>query len=310
MKVANFHSDLLSYLSSDPSRSAYDPESRSSIPLLRQGGVVLETLAIFEKTKKGSRQSGEKQFEIFKTLPEKYPSDFGKDIGIRLAIENASTFCDEEESLDKGLERVESWWKEAGQIAYISLTWNDENRFGGGNQAKIGLKKDGEKVLRWMSGKQIAIDLSHTSDALAYDVLNFIDKNKLKTTPIASHSNFREVANVARNLPDAIAKEIVRREGLIGLNFVRRFLGSNGPEDLIRQVEHARNIDVISHLCFGADFFDDRDYPKELDHLRPLFHTDYETSNCYPKAIVLLRQEFSERQIAKIAYENLNRFYA
>jgi len=309
MKVANFHCDLLWYLSADPSRSAYDPESRTSIPFFRQGGVVLETLAIYEKTKKGSRESGEKQFLVFKELHKKYPDAFGKDIHVILAVENASTFCDEEEPLDKGIERLQRWLKEAGRIAYISMTWNDENRFGGGNATKIGLKKDGEKLLQWMSGKKIAIDLSHTSDVLAHDILNFISKHKLQITPIASHSNFREVANVPRNLPDEIAKEIVRRGGLIGLNFVRRFLGSDGVEDLIRQVEHARNIDAISHLCFGADFFDDRDTPKELDHLRPFFHTGYDNSSCYPKVIELLLQEFSEGQVAKIAHDNLAKFY-
>lgn len=304
MKVANFHCDLLWYLSVNDSRSAYDPESRTSIPFLLQGGVVLETLAIYEKTKKGCRQSGEKQFQIFKTLPKKYPDIFGKAIKIMLAVENASTFCDEEEFLDKGLERIEQWLKETGRIAYISLTWNDENRFGGGTASKVGLKKDGEKILEWMSGKKIAIDLSHTSDALAYDILNFIDKHKLVMTPIASHSNFRLIANVPRNLPDEIAKEIVRRGGLIGINFVRPFLGSEGMEDINRQVEHARHIDAISHLCFGADFFDDRDYNE------PLFHPNYDNSSCYPKVIELLSQEFSPSQVSKISYDNLAKFYS
>lgn len=310
MKVANFHCDLLSYLSVDPSRSAYDPESRTSVPFFLQGGVVLETLAIYEKTKKKSRESGERQFNIFKELSKKYPDTFGRDIRLILAIENGSIFCNEDEVLDSGLKRLSNWLKEAGRIAYIGMTWNDENRFGGGNATKVGLKKDGEKLLQWMSGKKIAIDLSHTSDPLAHDILNFISKHKLDITPIASHANFREVANVPRNLPDEIAKEIVRRGGLIGLNFVRSFLGPGTIEDLIRQVEHARNIDAISHLCFGADFFDDRDAPEELDHLRPFFHPGYDNSSCYPKAIELLLQEFSEGQVAKIAHDNLAKFYS
>jgi microsomal dipeptidase-like Zn-dependent dipeptidase len=309
MKVANFHCDLLWYLSADDSRSAYDPESRTSIPLFLQGGVAIETLAIYEKTKKGCRQSGEKQFQTYKSLNKKHPDIFGKKIHLILAIENGSTFCDEEEMLDHGLKRLEQWLKEAGRIAYISMTWNDENRFGGGNATKIGLKKDGEKLLEWMSGKNIAIDLSHTSDPLAHDILNYIDKRKLLIVPVASHSNFRVIANVPRNLPDEIAKEIVKRGGLIGLNFVRAFLGSDGPDDFIRQVEHARNIDAISHLCFGADFFDDRDIDG-LDHLRPFFLSGYEDSSCYPKVIELLRQEFSEGQVAKIAYDNLAKFYS
>jgi len=105
-----------------------------------------------------------------------------------------------------------------------------------------------------MSGENIAIDLSHTSDVLAQDILNFIDKRKLSLTPIASHSNFRVIAQVARNLPDEMAQEIIRRGGVIGLNFMRAFLGSQGIGNLNRQVEHASKLGVISHLCFGSDF--------------------------------------------------------
>jgi len=86
MKIANFHSDLLWYLSVDDSRSAADPESRTSIPLLLEGGVRLETLAVYEKTQKHSSQKGEKQFQIFRSLPEKYLSLWNKKIEFKLAM--------------------------------------------------------------------------------------------------------------------------------------------------------------------------------------------------------------------------------
>ncbi len=71
------------------------------------------------------------------------------------------------------------------------MTHHGENRFGGGNSTGIGLKKDGEALLEYISEKKIAIDLSHTSDALAGDILNYIVKNKLGLSVLASHSNFR-----------------------------------------------------------------------------------------------------------------------
>src|SRR5580692_1121263 len=157
MKVADLHCDLLSFLAEDDSRTAHDPASRASIPLLKEGGVGFQTLAIFTKTEKTSAQQGVKQAEVFFKLSKKYPV-FGSEIKTMVSIENASGFCDETESLAKGLERLESWLEKVGRIAYISLTWNEENRFGGGNASKAGLKNDGKQLLQWMSGKKIAID--------------------------------------------------------------------------------------------------------------------------------------------------------
>jgi len=305
MKVADFHCDLLSYLADDVNRTAYDPASRASIPLLQKGGVGLQTLAIYTKTLQGAVESGEKQAEIFFELPKKY-SIFGTEIKTVAAIENASSFCDETEPLERGLERLEGWFEKAKKIAYISLTWNEENRFGGGNATSIGLKPDGLKLLRWMSGKKIAVDLSHTSDQLAEDILKAIEN--LEITPIASHSNFRKVSQHPRNLPDHVAKEIGARGGLIGLNFVRVFLGGRSPEDFIRQVEHADKLGLLDHLCFGADFFADHAVLPELHYLIPWFFDGFDQAGCYPQVIGLLEKQLPHAIVEKIAYQNLTQF--
>ncbi|HEY5235706.1 MAG TPA: membrane dipeptidase [Rhabdochlamydiaceae bacterium] len=305
MKVADLHCDLLSFLAEDESRTAHDLESRASIPLLKEGGVGLQTLAIFTKTEKTSVQQGVKQAEVFFNLSKKYPV-FGSEIKTMVSIENASGFCDETEPLSKGLERLESWFEKAGRIAYISLTWNDENRFGGGNATKVGLKQDGLQVLKWMSGKKIAIDLSHTSDRLAEEILKAIEN--LDITPVASHSNFRKISDHPRNLPDHLAKEIGARGGVIGLNFVRVFLGKHGPEDFIRQVEHADKLGLLDYFCFGADFFADHVLPPELHYLMPMFNPGFDNASCYPKVIGLLEKHLPHGIVEKIAYKNLTEF--
>lgn len=302
MRVADFHCDLLSYLAEDASHTAHDPISRASIPLLQEGGVGLQTLAIFTKTEKGSVEKGSKQAEVFFQLSQKYPV-FGKEIKTALSIENASSFCDENEPLEKGIERLDSWLKKAGKIAYISLTWNGENRFGGGNATSVGLKPDGLKLLRWMAEKKITIDLSHTSDRLAEEIL------AENIRPVASHSNFRAIANHPRNLPDAIAKEIGARGGVIGLNFVRVFLGSRGPEDFVRQLEHAEKLGLLDNLCFGADFFADQVLPPELQYLIPMFYPGFDNASCYPRVIELFLKHLPHAIVEKIAHGNLTRFF-
>ncbi|MBS0648277.1 MAG: membrane dipeptidase [Verrucomicrobia bacterium] len=301
MRVADFHCDLLSYLAEDESHTAHNPISRASIPLLQAGGVRLQTLAVYTKTAAGSAKSGSKQAEIFFQLSGKYPV-LGRDIKTVLSIENASSFCEEEEPLEKGIERLESWLKKAGKIAYISLTWNGENRFGGGNATQVGLKPEGRELLQWMARHKIAVDLSHTSDRLAEDILD----EAIGT--VASHSNFRAVAPHPRNLPDDIAQEIAARGGVIGLNFVRVFLGKEGPEDFIRQLEHAEKLGILDHMCFGADFFADQVLPPELHYLMPMFNPGFDNASCYPQVRKLLLKHLSPAVVEKIAYENLARF--
>ncbi len=294
LQIADFHCDLLSYLSSDSTRTAYDAEAKASIPQLKAGGVELQTMAIYTKTEKGSAQQGENQAKIFFDLNE---------IPMALAIENASSFCEEDEPLEKGLRRLEGWLERVGKIAYISLTWNEENRFGGGNATDIGLKPDGLELLQWMEGKKIAIDLSHTSNRLADEILERIQT----ITPIASHSNFRAVEEHPRNLPDRLAKEIGARRGLIGLNFVRKFVGKD-PEDLLRHVEHAERLGLLDALCFGADFFSDTIASPELEHLKPFFFPGFDDASCYPKVTELFLKYLPRDTVEKISFNNLSQF--
>ncbi len=307
LNIADFHCDLLSYLGRDKSRSAYDPASRASISDFQKGGVILQTLPIYTETSPLSVNDGEMQFEIFLQLSKKYPTVFGKKIKIVLAIENSSSVCGETEPLETGLRRLEKWHHEVGTIAYMSLTWNSSNRFGGGSHSKERLKEDGVTLLHWLDGKKIAIDLSHASDGLAEDVLNVIDRDGLMITPVASHSNFRAVVNHNRNLPDSIACEIGKKGGIIGLNLFKLFLGNCGIEGLIKQVEQADKLGLLNHLCFGTDFFED-DISSEISHLKPFFYENFDSAACYPRLVQLLSTYLLKDQIEKIAYQTLSNF--
>jgi membrane dipeptidase len=319
IKVADLHCDLLSYLSYSDSRSILNEESRCSLPQLRKGGVAFQIMAVFAETTKKSVASAEKQFTNFRNLPKLYPSDFerlqelslpksNEKIQIAAAIENASGLCNEKESLESCFTRFDQYREMAGPIVYISLTWNHENRFGGGNLTKVGLKPDGERLLEYVSGKKIAIDLSHTSDQLAHDILNTIDKKGLDLIPIASHSNFRSIADQPRNLTDDIAKEIIRRRGIIGLNFFKSFVGKQFPDDFLRQVDYARFLGGLDHLCFGADFFYDKMLPASL-YPFPFYHEPFADAGCYPQFMTYLNEVFTKQEIEKIAFKNLAQLF-
>ena len=319
ISVADLHCDLLSYLAHDDHRDVQQIEARCSLPQLKKGNIRFQMMAIFTDNSKKSVASAEKQFTIFRTLPKLYPHDFERltelkmpessdKLHIAAAIENASGLCNDTESLENCFTRFDQYRETAGPIVYISLTWNNENRFGGGNLTKVGLKSDGERLLEYLAGKQIAIDLSHTSDALAHDILNTIDKKGLKLIPIASHSNFRAIADQPRNLSDEIAKEIIRRKGVIGLNFFKPFVGKHFPEDFTRQVDYARSLGALDQYCFGADFFYDKDLPASL-YPFPFYYEPFSDASCYPQFMTYLNEVFTKQEIEKIAFTNVAQLF-
>lgn len=320
--VVDLHCDLLSFLQAKPERTPFDPVSRASHPQMKGGGVRLQTLAIFTYPKKGSTDLAREQIEIFSHLPQRYKEHYdffrgepslenaSDKIFLLPAFENASGFCEEDEPLEKGLSRLQHIYEKLKRILYISLTWDGENRFGGGNGSSVGLKEDGKQLLRWMDGKKIAVDLSHTSDTLAHEILNFIDKQKLSIPVIASHSNFRSVTNALRNLPDEIAREIIQRRGIIGFNFFSVFLGS--AQNLLKHLEHGLKLGGEHALCFGADFFCDKDFPgvEQKYQTNTLFFDELSDASKYPAILQRAKQELnlSSAQLKAIASGNFLAF--
>ena len=316
--VIDLHCDLLSYLQEAPDPNPLDKESIGcNFISLNEGNVKLQVMAIFAATEKGSSELGLQQSSLFKKMLLDYPDQISlfKDqknlqtilesnkIAVLAAIENASAFCEEEEELSKGFKKLDKIISNTEKVLYIGFTHHAENRFGGGNGTKVGLKKDGEALLDYLNGKKIAVDFSHTSDPLAYAILEFISKNKLDIPVIASHSNFRSVFNHLRNLPDDIAKEIINRKGLIGMNFLRAFLNNQNPDALYDHILHGIKLGGMHALCFGADYFFTDSHPDQSR--KPFFHKEHENAGCYSSILNQLSTQVSSDTITCISNKNV-----
>lgn len=311
--IADLHCDLLCYLAHDSKRTPDDSAVRCSIPQLQKGGVKLQVLAIYSSTSPESVQQGQEQVKRFHELLDDHANVFttyGGDhnkITIIPSIENASSVFSEEETLDKGFKRIIEIEEKTSKIAYLSMTWNEANRFGGGAHTKKGITDEGKELLRFLCERRIPIDLSHTSDQLAYDILNEIDKHSLQLPVIASHSNARSVYEAARNLPDELLLEVINRKGLIGLNFVNHFMG----ECIHPHLQHILGLGGHKSLAFGADFFYGMDVPKK--HQRDpetLFPPGYKDASVYPRILNEWKTELhlDEVTINNISWNNVNRF--
>jgi membrane dipeptidase len=322
--IWDLHSDLLSYLADQPGRLATDSVFRGSLPQMQAGGVRCQVLAIYTSTGPHSVEKGRAQVAFFQRLYKQTPLDFAfppspiklsssGPVQILPAFENASSFASETEPFEEILSRLEGYAHLLGRIAYIGLTWDTENRFGGGNRTRIGLKEDGKRLLAWLSGKQIAIDFSHTSDDLAYDILNWMEREQLRIPLLASHSNFRHITNEPRNLPDDLAKELIQRKGLIGLNFFGPFIDAEDPLVLLKHVEWGLALGGHDTLCFGADFFHDADAPliKEKYGRNRLFYDELGNASVYPHVLELFSKKLglNEELLRAIAHKNALSFF-
>ena len=322
--IADLHCDLLSFLVDDSSRTIDDPRSRASYPQMRQGNIGLQALTIFTYSKALSHEYGKKQlemlFHLLKQHPEKYqlwdPSlsiekQENGPIQVVPVFENAYALCEETQKIEEGIAFLEKTRLRLKNILYISLTWDLENRFGGGCGSRVGLKEDGKQLLEWMDQKKIAIDLSHASDFLADDILNFLDKKSLEIPVMASHSNMRFVTDRERNLPDSIAKEIIYRKGIIGLNFFAPFIGIRFDQ-IVNHVEHLFSLGGKNHLCFGGDFFhfESFSYIQEKYKTNVAFFPEFANASCYQTALSLLQKELSltESEIKSIAFHNFENY--
>lgn len=133
--ITDLHCDLLSYLQDAPTGNALNKTDKGcSIPDLEEGNVKLQVMAIFTGTEKGSSSLGLKQSVLFKELLAKYnnrvslfsnpETDLNQTntIGLIAAIENASGFCEENETIETGFKNLEKITENTGRILYITMT--------------------------------------------------------------------------------------------------------------------------------------------------------------------------------------------
>ncbi|OJU82535.1 MAG: hypothetical protein BGO10_10360 [Chlamydia sp. 32-24] len=314
LTIFDLHCDSLLYLSKNEKRTIFDSKSRCSYNQLKNGKVSVQTFAFFDEFP--NETIFKKQLGLFKKLPSKH-SDFyhlnkelQKDkIGCLMAIENLSLAISSQTELVKGLEFIKQIHAE-NPIFYVSLTWNEENRFGGGANTTIGLKEDGKKALDLFAEIGIAIDLSHASDNLAFQIISYKYKSCPTLKILASHSNTRSICSVVRNLPDEIIKEIANCKGIIGLTAIKSFIGQNF-DDLTKHLRHLINIVGIDYCAIGSDFYYNKDLSKK--YRKPFsdqFHKEFTNSSHFPSVLQKWQTEIqlSDSDLYKISFQNAYRF--
>ena len=194
------------------------------------------------------------------------------------------------------LENVEKLYRRG--VRMMTLTWNGANEIAGGASTDIGFTPFGRAVVGQMERLGMVVDVSHLSDRAFWELCEFA------TRPfVASHSNARTVCGVSRNLTDEMFGEIVRRGGLVGINYYTHFIAPAGKgataEKLVEHILHFLALGGEDVLALGSDY-DGADLPPDMDRVEKL-----------PRLFEAMRAaKIPEKVIAKIQYKNARRFFA
>jgi membrane dipeptidase len=228
-------------------------------------------------------------FKIIKTYADVLNVEKTKGRGAIFTVENASVLAGKIENI----ELLKSF-----NVKFVTLTWNGRNELGAG--AKVthsnGITPFGIQVINELDKNNITVDVSHASDRLFSDVLLH------STKPIvATHSNSRTITNNKRNLTDSQFLSIVKKNGLVGLNFFREFLNDN-PEkaskyDILRHAEHFLSLGGENTIAFGADF-DGCRLPDDINGI----------DNIEEICNLFLRENYKEELVRKIFFKNAIKF--
>ncbi|HZM82184.1 MAG TPA: dipeptidase [Candidatus Limnocylindrales bacterium] len=207
-------------------------------------------------------------------------------------------------------------------VRYMTLTHNDNTPWADSATdipAVGGLSPFGVDVVGEMNRLGMIVDLSHVHELTMRAALS------VSAAPVIfSHSSARAVCDVPRNVPDDVLEKTRENGGLCMVTFVAEFVSPGlravwerqpgaptgdwttapGPEpppatidDVVRHIEHVRDVAGIDHVGIGGDFDGSTNMPVGLDDV-----------SGYPRLFDALRgRGWSSADLTKLAHGNMLR---
>lgn len=139
-------------------------------------------------------------------------------------------------------------------VRSMGLSWNHENFLCSTCESitDLGLKPDGDEIVRAIELNNIILDLTHSSFETQDMILDTFDHDSI----IFSHCGIWEQHQFEQNVRLSIVEEIASRLGLVGLSFLDLLI--NGKENsrsvhLVRHAEYLRDYPLAAAV--GTDYF-------------------------------------------------------
>jgi len=138
-------------------------------------------------------------------------------------------------------------------IRFMQLTYNNQTPLGGGcfEKKDSGVTRFGYEVIKEMNRLGMVVDLSHAGKKTCLDAIKFSSK------PVAiSHANPSFFHQSKRNIDDDVLKELIKKDGFIGLSLYPYHLKNFSNckiEDFCEMVVTLSKMVGINNIGIGSD---------------------------------------------------------
>ncbi len=295
-KIADAHCDYLAFqVIKDNKGRLFD---HIDIKRMKQGGVALQNFAVWVPPETKNRLAlGSAQIEYFQRFIDSSGGEV-RSCAVSDCLETGGGICallsiESGESINCENEYISFAYEKGVRI--LSLTWNDENEYASGCLAQGGLKAEGIAAVKLLNSLKIALDVSHINEKGFREALELYEH-----APCATHSCVYDLHENPRSLKNDQIKELIGRDGFIGINFYTRFLTGRDADidDILDHIDYVLDCGGENSVGFGSDFCGIESTPQGLDSV-----ADFQA---LPQA--MLRRNFTDALIKKICYGNFARY--
>ena len=306
MKLFDLHCDTATGLLKR-SEKLYDNSLHVSLKKAEYLDTYAQIMAIWTEYKLSDSEGFAKFFEVADNLEKEIilnseraclVNDFGgiytainaKKRPLILAVEDARI-------LEGDILRLNALYDKG--VRLLTLNWSGESCIGGAHNTDIGLSDFGIEVVKKCFELGIIPDVSHSSFEGTRKAIELAFKHN--KTIVASHSDSYSVNPHTRNLRDEDFIDIMRLEGLVGINLCPEHLNSKMDAcltDVIKHIEHYLSLGGENVIAMGTDL-DGTDLPNGFKGIADIYKIFEE----------LQRLNYSEDLINKIAFENAFAFF-
>lgn len=252
----------------------------TDIPRLREGMVGAQFWSVYipmESVAEGAAKTQLEEMDIAKQFFALYPDVFeeaatSSDVNRIFGLGKVASVMGMEggHAIENSLGALRAFYELGAR--YMTLTHSGNNDWADSatdDAVHGGLSEFGFEVIREMNRLGMLVDLSHTSPETMHDALDVGE-----APVIFSHSSARGVTDHRRNVPDDVLRRLPENGGVVMITFVPSFIndevrlwgtlsdaeraGRQTPrasmDDVIRHIEHVRDVAGIDHVGLGSDF--------------------------------------------------------
>ncbi len=295
----------------------------TDIPRLREGMVGAQFWSVYipmESVEEGAAKTQLEEMDIAKQFFALYPDVFeeaatSSDVNRIFGQGKIASVMGMEggHAIENSLGALRAFYELGAR--YMTLTHSGNNDWadsGTDEPVHGGLSEFGLEVVREMNRLGMLVDLSHTSPETMHDALDVSE-----APVIFSHSSARGVTDHRRNVPDDVLRRLPENGGVVMITFVPSFINDEvrlwgtlsdaeragrptpraSMDDVIRHIEHVRDVAGIDHVGMGSDFDGISAVPIGLEDV-----------STFPALFAeLSRRGWSESDLRKLAGENTMR---